>query len=73
MVQRTRTNDAIDELAFKHFTAPVQLELDLLSPHQKELKDAYYAGYMDGHRDASNRKGKTEHFGYSRWANRPPT
>ena len=52
---------------------PVQLELDLLSPSQKEVKEAFYAGYTDGHRDASNHKGKTPHLSYSHWANRPPT
>lgn len=51
---------------------PVQLELDLESPSQKAAKEAFYAGYIDGHRDASNRKGKTPHLSYSYWANRPP-
>ena len=49
----------------------IQLELDLESPLDKRLKAVYYDAYMEGHRDASNRKMSQPGASYSGWANRP--
>jgi len=52
---------------------PVQLEFDLESPFDKQLKAAFNAGYNFGHRDAHNRKMGRASDAYTEWANRPPT